>query len=122
MSQAIHGSVGRGGNNHRHDVASIQLLLNNARYGGKPDLHVDGVCGPLTIAAITAYQQTHMRMAYADGVIYPGCRTIRDLLSVASVKHHFLVQQIHQIQKVQSPRSYPTANVDDLAPLPSKLH
>ncbi len=28
MSRAIHGTVGCGGNNHPHDVTSVQLLLN----------------------------------------------------------------------------------------------
>lgn len=46
MSAPIYGSVGQSGNNHRHDVTVVQLLLNNVRFGETPELRVDGLCGP----------------------------------------------------------------------------
>ncbi len=61
-------------------------------------------------------------MPHADGLIHPGCMTIRDLLEISSVKKRSLIREVHAIQKFRSSRSYPVANVDDLAPLPRKLH
>jgi lysozyme family protein len=58
-------SVGRHGRNRRDDVQLIQFLLNAANnyvgghfFNPRPeDLHVDGVCGEKTLAAILLYQK-----------------------------------------------------------------
>ncbi len=122
MRGPIHDTVDRHGSNHRHDVMSIQLLLNNARFGDQPELAVDGICGPRTLAAIASYQQHEFYGMYTDPVTSPGSATIDSLLRVSSVKHRAVVKQVHQVQKLQSPNAYPVANVDDLAPHPRNLH
>ena len=118
MEKAIGDSVGRHGRNQRHDVLVVQMLLNNDLFaiGPRPKLNVDGVCGPLTIEAITTYQQRKLSMKPADGVVDPSGRTLKSLLSVASVKHKQLVSQVHQVQKIQSVKLAPVANVTQVAP------
>lgn len=71
-------SVGNTGPNKKADVRLIQTMLNSAARGaGIPiaPLAVDGICGPLTQAAIKAYQL--FRFDYSDGHIDPGQATIR---------------------------------------------
>ena len=53
----ITGSVGRGGVNNRFDVIAIQSLLNSSALPPSPKLVTDGSAGPLTFAAIEAYQR-----------------------------------------------------------------
>ncbi len=65
----LSGSVGRGGKNQKDDVTSVQQLLNAA--GAK--LTVDGLCGPKTIGAISAFQKK--TFGQADGRVDPGART-----------------------------------------------
>jgi hypothetical protein len=120
MSNAITGSVGKHARNNRHDVIAVQLLLNNhiTAIGPRAKLSVDGVCGQLTEEAITAYQAHVLHMAHADGVIDPRGRTLKALLEVSSIKSKAIVQQVHKVQKLQSPSHGPVANVDDVAPIP----
>jgi hypothetical protein len=64
----IKGSVGRGGRNAPDDVRTIQSALNGvAPADGGPvlQLAVDGVAGPLTIAAIEKYQKR--QLGWSDG-------------------------------------------------------
>lgn len=121
MNSAIHDSVGRGGNNHRHDVMTVQLLLNNARFADCLDLIIDGICGPKTLSAIVTHQQRARNTVYAEGIIHPYSWTLSDLLSISSINYRFLIRQVHQIQKMQSPSMYPVANVTQIAPLPRAL-
>ena len=80
----IQASVGRGGVNHAEDTRQIQTLLNrHPDLPGVP-LLVDGVIGPVTIAAIEAFQGRHVGMALPDGRVDPGGRTL-SLLSAAPV-------------------------------------
>jgi peptidoglycan hydrolase-like protein with peptidoglycan-binding domain len=53
----ITGSVGNGGNNQLGDVLFVQLLLADwlVRTGNSP-IAVDGSVGPMTVAAIEAFQ------------------------------------------------------------------
>ena len=55
-------SVGKGGSNRRDDVQRIQFMLNVIHLDPGNDfrmaslLAMDGICGPMTLAAILAYQ------------------------------------------------------------------
>ncbi len=76
-------SVGFGGTNRRPDVERVQRLLNAvpaARGGPVPPLGVDGLCGPLTSAAIRRFQQ--VGGCPADGRIDPGRMTEAALLAL----------------------------------------
>ena len=76
----IKGSVGRGGRNLPDDVKAIQNALNGkdvADGGPYPKLAVDGIVGPLTIAAIEKYQRRHL--GWADGRVDPDGPTIHAL-------------------------------------------
>jgi lysozyme len=64
----IAGTVGQGGANAPADVTDVQTLLNAKANAG---LTVDGICGPLTIAAITAFQSGLPGIARPDGVVAP---------------------------------------------------
>jgi hypothetical protein len=78
----ITGSVGRGGRNGATDTRTVQTLLNPhlGMLGVRP-LDVDGLCGPLTIDAITRYQTRVMKASWADGRIDPGGPTLASLNS-----------------------------------------
>lgn len=67
-SKSISGSVGKGGNNNKEDVKTVQSLLNNFGYG----LVVDGDCGKKSIAAITDFQAKHAGIAAPDGLVEVG--------------------------------------------------
>jgi peptidoglycan hydrolase-like protein with peptidoglycan-binding domain len=71
-------SVGQGGRNALpQDVMTVQYLLNcvpSGRGGPAPELAVDGIAGPKTLAAIRAFQQRHMTSP--DGRIDPGGPTL----------------------------------------------
>ena len=84
----ITGSVGRGGQNRSADVAIVQGALN--RHVGKPGgaatpLATDGIAGPKTIAAITAFQSTVAGLSRPDGRVDPNRRTIRHLSGAPSI-------------------------------------
>jgi peptidoglycan hydrolase-like protein with peptidoglycan-binding domain len=81
MSKKIQGSVGVGGRNLRPDVVTVQYLLNcvPAGKGGPfPELAVDGLVGPKTVAAIRKYQTT--AFGHADGRVDAGGKTLTALL------------------------------------------
>ena len=76
----ITGSVGRGGRNMASDVRTIQSALNEVSPmdgGPAPELKVDGIVGPLTIAAIEKYQRR--QIGRADGRVDPDGPTIHAL-------------------------------------------
>lgn len=78
MPKSIHKSVGQGGANATaKDIMTVQYLLNcvPANQGGPtPELAVDGIVGPKTIAAIVGFQS---RLTPApDGRVDPGGPTI----------------------------------------------
>jgi hypothetical protein len=76
----IVGSVGRGGRNIPDDVKAIQSALNAqdvANGGPSVKLAVDGLCGPLTIAAIEQYQTR--QLGWSDGRVDPDGPTIHAL-------------------------------------------
>jgi peptidoglycan hydrolase-like protein with peptidoglycan-binding domain len=80
MPKSVKGAVGIGGANVRTDVATVQYLLNcvPAGQGGPaPELAVDGLVGPKTIAAIRKFQAS--AFGKADGRVDPGGRTIKTL-------------------------------------------
>ena len=73
----ITGSVGRGGRNLPADVKTIQSALNGfavADGGAAPKLAVDGIAGPLTIAAIEKFQRR--QIGRSDGRVDPDGPTI----------------------------------------------
>ncbi len=79
----IRRSVGFGGANQPADVQIVQKLISAvpiARGGPSPSLVVDGLCGPLTCAAISAFQRKNI--GSADGRIDPGQRTQEVLLAL----------------------------------------
>src|SRR5712691_1797251 len=65
------GSVGKNGRNERHDVKTVQILLNVHRGVLRlpAPLAEDGGMGPKTLAAIEAFQRTVVGMANPDGRI-----------------------------------------------------
>lgn len=76
-------SVGLGGVNRPDDVRKIQSLLNDVRPergGPVPKLVVDGICGPLTRAAIHKFQ-TFMKMPVIDSRVDPDGPTLMALNS-----------------------------------------
>jgi len=76
----ITASVGAGGANISTDVRTIQAALNDvpSESGGPdPALAVDGVVGPLTLAAIKGFQQTHVSIV--DSRIDPDGPTLAAL-------------------------------------------
>jgi peptidoglycan hydrolase-like protein with peptidoglycan-binding domain len=82
MAKSITASVGRGGMNRPSDVKTIQDLLN--RVGGPnggpiSTLQVDGLCGPMTIAAIQRFQLKHFGTRGADSRVDPLGQTLRKL-------------------------------------------
>jgi hypothetical protein len=77
---SIEASVGRGGRNLPDDVRAIQSALNAqdvADGGPSVKLAVDGLIGPLTIAAIEKYQRR--QLGWADGRVDPDGPTIHAL-------------------------------------------
>ncbi len=81
----ISASVGSGGANLRSDVVLIQSLLNQvpAGSGGPANrLKVDGIVGPLTIAAIRRFQTANI--GFNDGRVDPGGQTLARLSALAS--------------------------------------
>jgi hypothetical protein len=82
MPKAIRYSVGRGGRNALpQDVMTVQYLLNcvpQSKGGPSPELVVDGIAGPKTMAAIACFQRG--ALATPDGRVDPGGPTIARLL------------------------------------------
>jgi peptidoglycan hydrolase-like protein with peptidoglycan-binding domain len=75
---AIIATVGEKGKNISADVAIVQTLLKSKGYDpGK----ADGICGPLTIAAIKAFQAKFL--SHPDGLIQPGHTTWQRLTASA---------------------------------------
>ena len=73
---AIGASVGKGAANDLADVLVVQHLLNDwLAETGQQTLPTTGTCGPLTIAAITAFQTRVLGATKPDGRIDPGGRT-----------------------------------------------
>ncbi|HZO54613.1 MAG TPA: hypothetical protein VFB63_18005 [Bryobacteraceae bacterium] len=71
--------VGIKGKNDTLDVLTIQSALiqvGPANGGATPDLAMDGICGPKTIAAIQKFQLKHFGWKGCDGLIEPGKQTI----------------------------------------------
>ena len=77
---AIGTSVGKGGVNELADVLVVQHLLNGWLAATRQELvPTTGVCGPLTIDAIKAFQSQVLGAANPDGRIDPGGRTWQKL-------------------------------------------
>lgn len=79
--------VGRDGENRPHDVRIVQQLINDHRPPDIRRLAVDGVSGPLTVAAIIACQTSIARLSHPDGRIDPQGRTLRGLNSIEAATH-----------------------------------
>ena len=80
MINTIQFSVGEGGRNRSQDVGVVQHLLNlthNARGTPKKSIDVDGIAGPITIAAIREYQKRFCKVV--DGRVDPNHETISRL-------------------------------------------
>ena len=74
-------SVGAGGANVPADVRTIQAALNDVpsgRGGPSPALSVDGIIGPMTLAAIKRFQQAHA-LRVVDSRIDPNGPTLAAL-------------------------------------------
>jgi hypothetical protein len=70
---AIGASVGKGGVNDLADVIVVQHLLNGWLTATRQELvPTTGICGPLTIDAIKAFQSRVLGTASPDGRIDPG--------------------------------------------------
>jgi len=78
MTITISASVGELGVNRHIDVVAVQLLLNRAGGSPKP-LLPDGIAGPLTKAAIRAFQVRSLDPRLADGRVDPGGPTLARL-------------------------------------------
>lgn len=75
----LSGSVGSGGVNQRSDVGLVQILLNVMRgMQNKSLLMVDGICGPLTLAAIREFQTEFA--STTDGRVDPHGPTLHLLI------------------------------------------
>ena len=78
MHIEIANSVGSGGVNTVSDVFRVQLLLNVWRNSVRlSEITEDGLVGPETLGAITAFQKA--KTGWVDGRIDPGGRTLRAL-------------------------------------------
>ena len=76
----IGASVGKGGVNELADVIVVQHLLNGwLTATGQELVPTTGICGPLTIDAIKAFQSRMLGAASPDGRIDPGGRTWQKL-------------------------------------------
>jgi hypothetical protein len=78
--KSISAAVGLGGRNMPSDVRTVQELLNNVppdAGGPAPKLVVDGLCGPLTRAAIAKFQQK--QLGFSDSRVDPGGPTLQRL-------------------------------------------
>jgi hypothetical protein len=83
----ISGSVGRGGRNSPADVKAIQAALNEqdpADGGPTLKLAVDGIVGPLTMAAIQKFQTR--QLGWADGRVDPDGPTLHRLQGASTAQ------------------------------------
>jgi peptidoglycan hydrolase-like protein with peptidoglycan-binding domain len=83
MAIEILASVGKNGVNRQDDVQEIQQALNKVKPdegGPTAKLVEDGLSGPKTVAAITAFQQQHGLTA--DGRVDPGGQTLAKINAV----------------------------------------
>jgi murein DD-endopeptidase MepM/ murein hydrolase activator NlpD len=71
--------VGKNGLNNQNDVLKIQKLLKLRKFYTGP---LDGICGPLTVKAITKFQATFL--SKPDGIITPNGRTWNKLTHFTS--------------------------------------
>ncbi len=115
--EVLKDSVGRHGANGRHDVLTVQQLLNQNRsfLGPRQQLTVDGHCGRHTIDAILQYQQRVVHMHVPDGRVDPGGRTLKSLLGW-SVHSVHLADSVRRYQQVQSPKAAAIVPVTVIAP------
>lgn len=74
-------TVGLGGRNRPGDVRLVQTLLNRSRMPGVAPLRVDGLVGPATLAALSAFQSRRVGMRRPDRLVEPGRATFRRLRS-----------------------------------------
>jgi len=73
-------SVGDGQPNRRDDVKTIQRLLNlNGQASASKPLVEDGRCGPATIAAVRAFQQSCPSLSVCDSIVQPSGPTLARL-------------------------------------------
>lgn len=95
----LHGPVGSGGKNHPDDTRLVQSLLNAAagQLRINRTLKIDGLIGPLTIAAIMDIQK--LRGCVVDGRVDPGNKTIRVLLEIAK-QSNFSIEPFKQLRNV----------------------
>lgn len=84
----ISGSVGEGGENQFDDVKLVQTMLNNSG----ASLEVDGDAGPLTIAAINAFQMA--QFSWKDGRVDVNGKTWNKLESTSTP-----VALVHTVKK-----------------------
>jgi hypothetical protein len=74
--------VGPAQANHPDDVRLVQTLLNDRHPAPAPHLAIDGICGPLTIAAIKTFERDHLADPAPTGRVAPGSATLRALAPV----------------------------------------
>ena len=83
MAENINAAVGTSpAPNNFEDVETIQSLLNqvpDGEGGPSPLLDVDGICGPLTIAAIRRFQQRQLN--FNDGRVDVNQQTFAKLIT-----------------------------------------
>lgn len=82
MPKNIQAAVGAGGMNRYPDTATVQYLLNcvpEASGGPSPELAVDGIAGPKTLAAIQKFQMA--QAGHSDWRVDPGGPALRALQS-----------------------------------------
>ncbi len=110
MDQVITGGVGSGGANLAADVKKVQVLLNAVppTWGGpSPKLKEDGFIGPLTMAAIRAFQTFQLGTLFApDGRVDPRGRSLRRLNHIASTSERpggSISQSVEPVDHVTQP-------------------
>lgn len=95
---ALTASVGRHGVNRPHDARALQALINEHLPSEIDRLAVDGVAGPLTIAAIEACERQFAKMQHADGRVDSHGRTLRLLNSIEAASHpHAPIRSPHPV-------------------------
>jgi len=79
----ISDSVGLNGINKPADARTVQRLLNqnHGRMPGSREIPVDGIVGPKTIAAISAFQEKVMKWKHPDGCVDPDGKTFKALVA-----------------------------------------
>ncbi len=90
LNQDIHlfASVGRRATNNSGDIKVVQGALKAIpeKLGGKPDIKVDGIVGPITQGAIDKFQALHFGSDKADGTVEVRNRTQAKLSSLQPKK------------------------------------